>query len=318
MAKRLTTSEIISRFVNKWGDKYDYSKTIYIKSDIKLTIICPIHGEFQQFVSNHITYGCGKCGRSQNTRNLNLKKNSALTFVDKAKNIHGDKYIYDKTIYITTIKHVIVTCPIHGDWATTPNNHLGGKGCPDCGIEKTRNNKYKSFDDYYNIFIEQHGDTYDYSMVKWVNGSTPIEIRCKKHGLFTMKPYSHKIGSGCNKCTAQYSRMAIEWLTYISQTTGEYIQHAENTGEYILPGTRNKVDGYCEKTNTVYEFLGDFWHGNPSLYDYEAKNPRNDKTFGALYENTVAKKEKIINMGYNYVDIWEKDWKEFKRNQKLQ
>ena len=37
--------------------------------------------------------------------------------------------------------------------------------------------------------------------------------------------------------------------------------------EYNLPGTKFHVDGYDHETKTVYEFQGDFWHGNPKIYD---------------------------------------------------
>lgn len=30
------------------GDKYDYSKTTYVKNNEKVIIICKIHGEFKQ------------------------------------------------------------------------------------------------------------------------------------------------------------------------------------------------------------------------------------------------------------------------------
>ena len=41
------------------GDKYDYSKVQYVDSDTKVCIVCPIHGEFEQFPGNHLRgYGC--------------------------------------------------------------------------------------------------------------------------------------------------------------------------------------------------------------------------------------------------------------------
>ena len=55
------------------------------------------------------------------------------------------------------------------------------------------------------------------------------------------------------------SNVAVTWLSYISEKEDLYIRHVRNGGEkrvapYLL-------DGYCEETNTAYEFQGCFWHG---------------------------------------------------------
>ena len=127
--------------------------------------------------------------------------------------------------------------------------------------------------------------------------------------MFEIHPYRHKTGAGCSKCSAQYSKVSIKWLKYLADEYGYDIQHAENGGEFTIPGTRHKVDGYCDKTNTIFEFLGDFWHGNPSLYNKDDINRRNGVSFGKLYEKTVNKKLAIISLGYKYIEIWEHDWK---------
>jgi hypothetical protein len=44
-------------------DKYNYSKVNYTNNLTKITIICPIHGEFIQTPNNHLnqSQGCSKC-----------------------------------------------------------------------------------------------------------------------------------------------------------------------------------------------------------------------------------------------------------------
>ena len=47
------------------GDKYDYSQVEYNYVHDNVTIICPLHGEFRQSVTGHITgSGCRECGRN--------------------------------------------------------------------------------------------------------------------------------------------------------------------------------------------------------------------------------------------------------------
>ena len=55
------------------------------------------------------------------------------------------------------------------------------------------------------------------------------------------------------------SNVAVTWLSYISEKEDLYIEHVRNGGEKrVAPYS---LDGYCEETNTAYEFQGCFWHG---------------------------------------------------------
>lgn len=60
-----TTQEFIERVRKVHGDKYDYSKVIYLKAKKKVCIICPEHGEFLQTPDSHLRgAGCPKCNKS--------------------------------------------------------------------------------------------------------------------------------------------------------------------------------------------------------------------------------------------------------------
>ena len=68
-----------------------------------------------------------------------------------------------------------------------------------------------------------------------------------------------------------YSVKSIKWLEYIAQKENVHIRHACNEGEQgiTVNGNRRsyKVDGYCEETNTIYQFHGCYWHGCKRCYD---------------------------------------------------
>jgi len=52
-------------------------------------------------------------------------------------------------------------------------------------------------------------------------------------------------------------------LLHMEETDGVQFVHCRNGREYRLPELpRFIVDGYCFKSNTVYEFFGCFWHGH--------------------------------------------------------
>ncbi len=112
---------------NIHNDKYDYSKVIYKNNITKVRIICPEHGIFEQIPKNHIylKYGCPKCS--------NNKKLTTEEFIKKSIEIHGNKYDYSITEYISSSKKIKIICPKHGIFEQRPNNHISKKyGCPYC------------------------------------------------------------------------------------------------------------------------------------------------------------------------------------------
>ena len=127
---KYTTDEIIRKFKHVHGDEYDYSNVLYTDYNTEVEIICKQHGLFMQTPHNHINgKGCPVC-RYDKIRDKLAK--STEDFVRQAKEVHGDKYQYDKTEYIQAKGKVIITCPIHGDFEQEASSHIMGCGCPYC------------------------------------------------------------------------------------------------------------------------------------------------------------------------------------------
>lgn len=123
------------------GDKYNYSKINYTKSNIKVKIICPSHGEFLQEPHCHLLgQGCKECKRYSRLDGRRLKNED---FVKKANKIHKNKYTYEKSKVNGNKNKVIITCPIHGNYEQSPNSHLKGSGCKKCYLENNGYNKGK-------------------------------------------------------------------------------------------------------------------------------------------------------------------------------
>ena len=128
--EEITTEQFIQEARKVHGNKYDYSKVEYKTSKSKVTIICPIHGEFEQIAYNHmIGRGCRKCY----DENQGLSKEE---FIERARETHGDFYDYCKTNYNTIHENVKIICPVHGEFQQLAGNHLLGNGCPECAKEK--------------------------------------------------------------------------------------------------------------------------------------------------------------------------------------
>ncbi len=301
----MTIEDFIEKSVDKHGDKYDYSKVEYINVKTKITIICKTHGEFIQTPDSHISgCGCPNCAQIQRNEKRLYTKDK---FIQKSIEKHGDKYDYSNVDYVDLQTPVTIICKIHGDFIQLPINHYNGCGCQICGIIFSANSKRYTKDEFIQKSIEKHGDTYDYSKVDYVDSKTRVTIICKKHGEFIQVPQCHYSENGCPNCACKnYSKISISYLNFISKLNDIYITHAENEGEYEVEGY--KIDGYCKSTNTLYEFHGDFWHGNPQIYNKDKINTKNGKTFGELYQTTLKKEHRIKELGYNLVIMWESEW----------
>lgn len=133
--KRISSME---EFINKarkiHNDKYDYSKVDYVNAHTKICIICSEHGEFWQTPNDHLNgYGCSKCANKGNGINGSL---TTEEFIEKANQIHGDKYDYSKVEYISSDKKVCIICPKHGEFWQRPSSHIRGNGCCKCHESK--------------------------------------------------------------------------------------------------------------------------------------------------------------------------------------
>lgn len=196
--RKLTKEEFIEKARSVHGDKYDYSKVEYINKQVKVRIICHKHGEFWQTPKAHLNgQGCPHCWaeRRGKTRLSNTEE-----FVKKARNIHGDKYDYSKVRYVKKGEKVVITCPIHGDFLQTPNDHLRGYGCPKCGKISSANKKTKNTDYFVKNAKKIHGDKYDYSKTNYINAREKVCIICPEHGEFWQEPNNHLSGHGCPMC----------------------------------------------------------------------------------------------------------------------
>jgi hypothetical protein len=295
-----TYDDFIKRSFETHGDAYDYSlvKDDFMNFKSKVKIKCVNHGVFEQNAGSHFRgYGCPEC--SPNNRTI-----TTAIIIDEFKKVHGYKYDYSKVNYVTTDHKVIISCPEHGDFKQSPSCHKIGQGCPEC----SPNNRKVTTDIIIKEFKEVHGDKYDYSKVNYVNSISKVIICCQIHGDFEQAPSVHRNGHECPRCYKGYSKISISWLKYIEVSRNIVIQHAENLGEFRVPGTRYDVDGYHAPSKTIYEFHGDYYHGNPKKYNQTDINNKTKKSFKQLYDNTVKKKQKCKELGYKYVEIWESDW----------
>lgn len=148
------------------------------------------------------------------------KKVTTEEFISRAKEVWGDQYLYDKSIYVGNQKPIIITCRLHGDFICRPGNFLHKHGCPECGKLSIKEKERYTKEQFIQRANQVHQNYYDYSKVSYTNSKTPIIIICPKHGEFVQIPNSHLQGRGCPKC-------GIDW-TQVNKSLGikDFVERA--------------------------------------------------------------------------------------------
>lgn len=206
-----------------------------------------------------------------------------------------------------------IICPTHGDFTQVANKHLQG-GCRKCADDLHASKSRKTTEQFIEQARKIWGDTYDYTLVDYTSIKDKVSIICKIHGIFEKYAGEHisSRSQGCQKCKPKkHSKLAIGWLNYMKICYDADIQHNENTvnnGEHRIKNSLYHSDGYCKETNTIYEFHGSYWHGDPKMFLPEQINSTIQKSFGELYQNTLKKIEHCKKEGYNVIECWESDW----------
>ena len=128
LCKRVVTTEsFIAEAKELYGDRYDYSKVEYKNRDHRVTIVCPVHGDFQVYAREHLDgKGCPKCEKGEK-------------FLQKLKEKFGDKFGLDEFVYESSTAPVTLVCPTHGAFSRLPHQILNSSlGCPECANDIIR------------------------------------------------------------------------------------------------------------------------------------------------------------------------------------
>lgn len=227
---RLSQEEYISKARAVHNGKYSYDKVKYEESHSKVTISCPIHGDFRQLAYHHLNgHGCPKCARAA----ANEKESLSLeVFISRARACHSIQYDYSKVVLKGAQQPVCIICPEHGEFWQVVNTHLRGHDCPGCGYKINSIKRTKSLEKFIEDAKNVHGDKYDYSETVYVNAKQKLAIRCKIHDMvFWQKPNAHLNGNGCPICAQSHleadvlrflksqkiafeAEKAFDWLVY--------------------------------------------------------------------------------------------------------
>lgn len=255
--RKLTKEEISESIKKLCGDKFDFSLDEYKNTGSKIILTCKKCGKTFRRKYNALMYNqdCPYCKGT-------AKIQDTEWFINKAKEIHGSKYDYSKSEYVSTDKKVIVIChekdkfgEEHGEFLVTPHSHIGimKTGCPKCS------NKYSTTTEE---FIKKartvHGNKYDYSKTKYVRALSQVIITCPIHGDFLQKPNGHLNGQGCPYCKQSHIERDIR--DFLIENNIEFKQ--EYAPEWLKP---LHIDFFIPSENVAIECQG-LQHFIPAKY----------------------------------------------------
>lgn len=158
---------------------------------------------------------------SSSTPSVRTAINKEEYCIRRFKEIHNDKYTFEKFIYNGTKKNSIITCPIHGDFEICPNELNNGRGCSKCGRINIANALRSNTEDFIIKANRIHGENkYNYSNSIYLSAIEKLEIGCnvEGHGIFWQKPNGHLSGEGCPLCGVENGGYSKQ--DYIKQAKG--------------------------------------------------------------------------------------------------
>lgn len=179
-------------------------------------------------------------------------------FIKKSIAVHGDKYGYDKTIYVRRNAKVEITCKTCGRifWQVAAD-HMRGIGCAKCAPKARPQNTGMSIDEFLQKAKCVHGDSYDYSCTEYISSKKKVSIRCKACDLiFYQTPNWHLFGGGCPKCGRDRSRIALSddfdsFLTKARARHGDLYDYSH----VLYKNSRTKINIYCKRCNLYFEMI---------------------------------------------------------------
>jgi hypothetical protein len=326
MARKKTAEQFILDAKCVHGERYDYSLVEYIDTHTKIKIGCPIHGIFEQTPCAHKRrQGCPGCTSSKRRHTWlekygvpHARQNSEVIAKQKHTNLekYGTEYAIShpgiqETIKATNVERHGVNYPFQ---STTIQSKKKSTNLMRYGHENiahgTKKEKVKqtNLDRYGTEAISQR---HMLDVIPLLNDPGWLIDQYLTQNK-TATQISSELGV-TGKTVLEYLRKSeIEirtnfFVSYKSNQWLDSLQIPHLIHEWSIPGTRYKADGYDPETNTVYEFHGDYWHGNPDNQQQD-KIFHGDVTFGDRYRTTKSKEEKIVSLGYNLVVIWESEY----------
>lgn len=231
-----------------------------------------------------------------------MRKLTSFDIILRFNKRHKNKFDYSISNYINLDTKIEIICPIHGIFKQTPRNHLKN----DC-FECSKINKSKTTEKFINQVDKVHNYFYDYSITKYKNYLTNVDIICPIHGIFKQKPQDHiHSKAGCPHCKeSKGEKLVSEILKKLNVNFDTQKSYPELKHKNLL-----YFDFFLPDYNICIEYDGEqhfksipHWGGDKLFEDLKIRDnlknqyciDNNIKLLRLTYKETDAEiKDKII------------------------
>lgn len=265
----------------------------------RVDITCTKCGHtFNVAVAAHLykKHGCRKC--YDNATSARLTKNTSW-FIDEATKVHNGAYDYSDTHYVGTKNKVTIICKHHGPFLQTPNDHLTGYGCPQCGTNKVKETLLSTTEDFIIKATKVHGQQYQYDKTVYTGTHRRVTVTCPNHGDFIQKANSHLSGCGCPTCKTSKGEIAVkQWLEQFN-IPYLYQHRVVNNGQvlyldFVVGNKVIEIDGIQHYQQNGY------FHKKPE--DFRRQQYRDNAKNEYCTDNNLSM-HRILYTGRNIEDV---------------
>lgn len=192
-------------------------------------------------------YGCSECAKEK-IGNKNGKSHEEYVSEVKKLSSHIDVL----GLYVNHMTPILHKCTVHNiEWEAHPSSILHGSGCYECGLEKLKNIKIKTDDQYKKELKSINPNII--ALDKYIGSEISILHKCLIDGNeWYARPYNTLYGKGCPKCNESKGEKQVS--LYLDKYNIKYETQKTFDGCYdikLLP-----FDFYLPDYNCCIEYDG--------------------------------------------------------------
>lgn len=204
MGKKLNLQEVIDRCNEIFGNKYDYTNSVFVNTRTPMDIICPIHGKFSMPPKRHLKgQGCPECGKEYAR---NWRKGEWKHFNEKFIKKYSNSFTFPnlKNEYENERSTLTMYCKRCGTKYEVTGNYLLSNrfnGCTNCCYFYDYN--------FLNSMNRTNNPLVEFKGLKDLRNDK-VQLICEEHGEYDVSINTLLQGKGkCSKCNG-HSRLLTQ------------------------------------------------------------------------------------------------------------
>ena len=264
-----TQETFFKRVKKRFGEKFDYTKSVFIGWNAPILVTCKEHGDFQTTPKHHLR-GDGGCPLCRIITVSDKLKKGVEDIQNELAYKYGDDIKLITQEYKNSRTPLLAECKKHGRFTITWAMIRRGSCCPKCGIENRAKKRSLGQEEFERRANQIHHNKYSYELAVYKEEKSKVWVRCPEHGYFEITAEHHMEGFGCPICSFTRGEQAI--YNYLSEHDIQFeYQYEFASTDLFSSNTKFRVDFWLEKLNTIIEYNGEQHYKPVSIYGGEER-----------------------------------------------